>query len=243
MLQRYSGHKQFTLEGGEKLPTKTAGFSYQFEFGEEANIFEGAMVELLIEGRRVAGNLTGILQGRIIVTLQEERGKIIASSILRINNTALLQALHDRLEKIERGEVSPSAGILVRLATAFDLTLAGLLLRAEETGRLFRAEAQPQWRDPRTGYVRRQIFRASDHPVEVVQVEMPAGKKASFPASSYVNMRHVVWVESGELVLIQGGDRNLLKAGDSLGFGPPSDVTYANEGKKPCRYIVTLART
>jgi len=147
------------------------------------------------------------------------------------------------ISKIERGEVSPSAGILVRLATAFDLTLAGLLLRAEETGRFFRLADQPQWKDPKTGYVRRQIFRAPDHPLEVVEVEMPPGKKVSFPASTYVNMRHVVWIEEGELVLSEGGERHLLKAGDSLGFGPPSDVTYANESKKPCRYMLALTRS
>lgn len=146
------------------------------------------------------------------------------------------------ISKIERGEVSPSAGLLVRLATAFDLTLAGLLLRAEETGRLFRAADQPRWTDPKTGYVRRQIFRASNHPLEVTEVELPPGKHVSFPASTYVNLKHVVWVEEGELVLREGGERHVLKAGDSLGFGPPSDVTYANESKKPCRYIVTLMR-
>src|SRR3954466_2251787 len=59
------------------------------------------------------------------------------------------------ISKIEREEVSPTAVILVRLAGAFDLTLAGLLLRAEGEGkRLSRAAEQPVWRDPETGYVR-----------------------------------------------------------------------------------------
>ena len=35
------------------------------------------------------------------------------------------------ISKIERREMSPTAVTLVRLAGAFDLTLAGLLLRAE----------------------------------------------------------------------------------------------------------------
>jgi superfamily I DNA and/or RNA helicase len=105
MKRRRVGHQQFTLEDGERLATEASGFSYQFEFGEEANIFEGAKVELVVSGRVVTGYLTGILSGRIIVTLQEDFGKSIASCILRIDNTALLQALHDRLEKIERGEV------------------------------------------------------------------------------------------------------------------------------------------
>ena len=38
------------------------------------------------------------------------------------------------ISKIERAEVSPTAVILVRLAGAFDLTLAGLMLRAEGQG-------------------------------------------------------------------------------------------------------------
>src|SRR6187549_836743 len=80
------------------------------------------------------------------------------------------------ISKIEREEMSPTAVILVRLAGAFDLTLAGLLLRAEGGARLSRAADQPIWRDPATGYLRRQVFSRPDHPVEVVQVEMPAGR-------------------------------------------------------------------
>src|SRR6202043_3708124 len=72
------------------------------------------------------------------------------------------------ISKIEREEASPTAVILVRLAGAFDLTLAGLLLRAEGEGkRLSRAADQPVWRDPETGYLRKQIFGRPDHPVEV----------------------------------------------------------------------------
>lgn len=147
------------------------------------------------------------------------------------------------ISKIERGEMSASAGILVRLATAFDLTLAGLLLKAEtEKGRLYRVADQPVWRDPVTGYVRRQIFGRPDHPLEMVRVELPPGQSVSFPAWSYAHIRHVVWVQSGKLTLVEGSVRNYLGAGDSLGFGPPSDITYANESEKPCTYIVALAR-
>ncbi|HZO24756.1 MAG TPA: helix-turn-helix transcriptional regulator, partial [Chloroflexota bacterium] len=68
------------------------------------------------------------------------------------------------ISKIEREEMSPTAVILVRLAGAFDLTLAGLLLRAEGGGeRLSRAADQPTWRDPETGYLRKQVFSRPDH--------------------------------------------------------------------------------
>src|SRR5882672_4209211 len=107
------------------------------------------------------------------------------------------------ISKIERQETSPTAVILVRLAGAFDLTLAGLLLRAEGEGkRLSRFAHQPVWRDPGTGYMRKQLFCRPDHPVEIAQVELPAGQCVMFPASSYAHIRQVIWVQMGDLVIL-----------------------------------------
>lgn len=147
------------------------------------------------------------------------------------------------ISKIEREEVSPTAVILVRLAVTFDLTLAGLLLRAEgEGGRLMRAADQAQWRDPDTGYVRRQVFGRPDHPLELVSVELPAGARIDFPASAYAHIRQAIWVTAGELVIHEGAERHVLAAGDCLGFGPPQPVVLANESSGPCAYIVGLVR-
>lgn len=147
------------------------------------------------------------------------------------------------ISKIEREEVSPTAVILVRLAGAFDLTLAGLLLRAEGQGRLTRAAEQPIWRDPQTGYLRKQVFSRPDHPLEIIEVELPSGQRVVLPASSYAHIRQAVWVRSGNLVIIEAGERHLLAVGDCLGFGPPSEVTFANEASAPCSYVVALARS
>jgi transcriptional regulator with XRE-family HTH domain len=147
------------------------------------------------------------------------------------------------VSKIEREEMSPTAVILVRLAGAFDLTLAGLLLRAEGEGqRLVRNADQPVWRDPDTGYLRKQVFSRPDHPLEVIQVELPAGQQVVLPAASYALIRQVVWVQAGALVILEGGERHVLSPGDCLGFGPPSEVTLANETAKACIYLVVLAR-
>lgn len=148
------------------------------------------------------------------------------------------------ISKIERGEASPTAVVLVRLAAAFELTFAGLLLRAEGEGELLsRAAEQPLWRDPDTGYRRRQVFSRPDHPVEIVEIEMPAGRKVVLPASSYARIRQAVFVQAGVLVIVEGGERRELEAGDCLGFGAPSDVAFANEGEAPCTYLVVLARS
>jgi transcriptional regulator with XRE-family HTH domain len=148
------------------------------------------------------------------------------------------------VSKIERGEMSPTAVTLVRLAGAFDLTLAGLLVRAESgAGPVLRAADQPVWCDPAIGYRRKQVFSRPDHPVEIIHVELPAGQSVAFPASSYGRIRQVVWVQSGALVIQEGGARHVLNAGDCLGFGPPSAVTLANETTSPGVYVVTLARS
>jgi transcriptional regulator with XRE-family HTH domain len=148
------------------------------------------------------------------------------------------------ISKIERGESSPTAGLLVRLADAFDLTLAGLIARAEgDADRLSRAADQPEWRDPASGYLRRQIFERADHPVELVKVELPARAHVGFPAASYRRIRQLVWVLEGELTVEEAGERRRLAAGDCLAFGPPADSALINETDAPCIYLVVVARS
>jgi transcriptional regulator with XRE-family HTH domain len=148
------------------------------------------------------------------------------------------------VSKIERAEVSPTAVVLVRLAGAFDLTLAGLMLRTESQGeRLSRADDQAIWRDPDAGYLRRQVFSRPEHPVEIVTVELPPRESVTLPTSSYVHIRQLVWVQSGSLAITEGSERHVLGPGDCLGFGPPIETTFANETDAPCLYVVALARS
>ena len=185
----------------------------------------------------------------------DETGRQIANR-LRVERDARGWSLAELAERsgvsratisnIERADTSPTAVVLVRLASAFDLTLAGLLLRAEEGGeldRVSRAAEQPVWRDPDTGYLRRQILARPDHPLEMVQVELPAGQSVTLPASSYAHIRQAVWLQSGALAIVEDGQRHVLAPGDCLAFGPPSEVTFANDGALPCTYLVVLARS
>ena len=147
------------------------------------------------------------------------------------------------ISKIERAEVSPTAVVLVRLASAFDLTLAGLMLRAEGQGeRLSRAAEQPVWRDPETGYVRRQLFASPSSPVELVRVELPAGARVPVPAASYTFIRQVVWLLEGHLVIEDGAERHALAPGDTYAFGEPADAAFVNQRRAPCVYLVAVSR-
>jgi transcriptional regulator with XRE-family HTH domain len=146
------------------------------------------------------------------------------------------------ISKIERGEASPTAALLGRLSGAFGLTLSALLARAElRGGRLLRAADQPQWKDPETGYIRQHVSPASDVPVELIKVELPAGASVTFPASVYASLRHVLWVLKGRLTFIEGDIVHEMGPGDCLAFGPPTECTY-KAGAKPCTYLVVLLR-
>lgn len=148
------------------------------------------------------------------------------------------------LSKIERQEASPTASVLLRIAAAFDLTLAGLLTPERPGGaRLLRREDQAFWRDPASAYGRRQVYLSPSLPLELVEVDLPAGAAVAAPASSYALIRQVVWMLEGRLVVEEGGEASRLEAGDRLEFGPPADVVFRNETNAPCRYLVAVLRT
>lgn len=147
------------------------------------------------------------------------------------------------LSKIERMEASPTAGTLSRIGSAFGLTLAELLtFERGPHARFVAAADQPQWHDPQTGYIRRQIFADPRSDLELVEVELPPGTSVTFPANVYIGRRHVVWVLSGSLTLQEGTQDYRLTARDRLQLGDPSEVTYANTTKEPCRYVVAVMR-
>ena len=63
---------------------------------------------------------------------------------------------------IERGESSPTAVVLEKLAAGLGVTLASLFepLAAgahAPTGPVARRDDQPQWQDPASGYIRRNV--------------------------------------------------------------------------------------
>jgi transcriptional regulator with XRE-family HTH domain len=147
------------------------------------------------------------------------------------------------LSKVERAEASPTAATLSRIATAYGLTLAALFEAAppHHSG-LLRGKDQPVWRDPKTSYLRRQVFLHAANPLELVEVELPARQEVGFPASAYQLIRQVVWVLGGRLTLMEGDVRHELTAGDRVELGPPADIVFRNESERSCRYAVAIVR-
>jgi transcriptional regulator with XRE-family HTH domain len=147
------------------------------------------------------------------------------------------------LSAIERGDTSPTAMLLVRIAGAFNMTLSSLIARAElGGGGLLKEKDQPRWVDPETGYRRRHLSPASDMPLELIHVELPEGASTSFPASAYAFIRQQIWLIAGRLDFLEGGTVHEMHAGDCLALGSPADCTFRAPGPGPAVYLVALVR-
>ena len=147
------------------------------------------------------------------------------------------------ISKIERGEASPTAALLGRLSGAFGLTLSALLADTEAAPRgVLHSSDQPAWRDPATGYIRRQVAAPKDIPVELTEVALPPGAAISFPAASYAFISQIIWGLTGRLTFAEGATVHEIGPGDSLNLGAPADCTFRNDTAEECRYLVVVLR-
>jgi transcriptional regulator with XRE-family HTH domain len=147
------------------------------------------------------------------------------------------------ISKIERGEGSPTATILGRLAGAFGLQLSTLLALAEQAGvRISRFDEQPVWKDPETGYTRRAISPRNGSILELVEVALPPAARISYPPAAFVFQVQQIWVTSGKLTFEEGDLVHTLNTGDCLQLGPPVSCTFANPTKATCVYVLGLVR-
>ncbi len=103
---RKEGTGQTSLQVRDGKPVSIEGdqSGYQFSFeGDAENLFEGASVTAVLGKRKVQGRIVAILiaEGSIIVGLETSLGDHIAACELRVDNTALLEALSKRLRELD----------------------------------------------------------------------------------------------------------------------------------------------
>ena len=184
--------------------------------------------------------MTDALSTAIATTLQAARQVRGLSGGALADRSGVSRAM---ISKIERGETQPTAALLARLSAALGMTLSELVARAEQDqNRLARKENQPTWTDPDTGYTRRAVSPAAGGPLELVEVELPAGAEVAFPAETYVFVHQQIWVLAGRLTFREGTTDHRMGAGDCLQLGQPQACAFVNETDAPCRYLVALAR-
>jgi len=148
------------------------------------------------------------------------------------------------ISRIERGESSPTAAVLGRLAAGLGVTLSSLFAAVEgEVEPLRKAVDQPLWRDPETGYVRRDVAPpGTGSSQDIVRVTLPAGARVAYPAASYANRDHHILLLSGRLRFENGSRVFDLAPGDCLWLPEVADCAYVNPGPGPAEYLVIIIR-
>jgi transcriptional regulator with XRE-family HTH domain len=148
---------------------------------------------------------------------------------------------------IERGESSPTAVVLDKLATALSVPLASLFDGPSTAGRangpVSRRDEQAQWQDPASGYRRRNISPAGlPQPMQIVEVHFPAGGRVAFETGTRDTRIHQqVWVLQGAIDITVGPDRHRLRQGDCIAMELDRPVVFHNPTRNSTRYAVVIA--
>jgi transcriptional regulator with XRE-family HTH domain len=149
---------------------------------------------------------------------------------------------------IERGESSPTAVVLEKLAAGLSVTLASLFdappAGAESpAGPVSRRADQFQWRDPASGYVRRNVSPPGvPQPMQIVEVQFPPGARVAFETGARDQRVHQqVWVLEGAIDIRLGEECHRLGKGDCLAMQLNRPILFHNPTRKTTRYAVVLA--
>ncbi|MFC1457583.1 helix-turn-helix domain-containing protein [Microvirga arabica] len=171
---------------------------------------------------------------------------------LRTGAGMTLDSLADRtgvsrsmISLIERGESSPTAAVLDRLAAGLGVTLASLFARqeSEAASPLSRREDQPVWRDPESGYTRRNLSASGfPSPIELVEVVLPPGARVAYDtAHRAATVHQQIWTIEGAIELTLGEETYRLATGDCLSMRLDRPTLFRNLADAPARYVVALA--
>ena len=145
---------------------------------------------------------------------------------------------------IERGESSPTAVLLEKLATGLNVPLASLFDAPEPASDpVARLADQPSWRDPHSGYVRRNVSPAGvASPIQIVEVSFPPGARVAYETGARETVIHQqVWLLEGAIDITVGDQGHRLRTGDCLALVLDRPVSYHNPTRRTARYAVVIA--
>ena len=149
---------------------------------------------------------------------------------------------------IERGETSPTAVVLEKVAAGLGVTLASLFeapvpAGQVRTGPIARRDDQPLWQDPASGYRRRNVSPPGvPQPMQIVEVHFPAGARVAFETGARDTRVHQqVWLLEGAIDITLGKERHRLHQGDCLAMQLDRPTMFHNPTRKPARYTVVVA--
>jgi transcriptional regulator with XRE-family HTH domain len=147
------------------------------------------------------------------------------------------------LSLIERGETNPSAVVLEKLATGLGVPLASLFDDTTAPPHpVARRGDREAWRDPASGYVRRNISPPSfPSPIRIVEVVLPAGARVAYETGARdVVIHQQVWVLDGAIEVTDGDVVHRLAKDDCLAMQLREPVGFRNRTRAPARYAVVI---
>ncbi len=145
---------------------------------------------------------------------------------------------------IERGETSATAVVLEKLAAGLGVALAALFeTERAAPGPLMRRAEQVEWRDPASGYLRRNVSPPDyPSPLRIVEVEFPAGRRVLLEGGTPATaIDEQVWVLEGAMTFTLGRTRHELKEGDCLALHVDGPIEFHNPSRRMARYAVVIA--
>jgi transcriptional regulator with XRE-family HTH domain len=175
---------------------------------------------------------------------------------LRAAQALSLEALAEKsgvsrsmISLIERGESSPTAAVLDKLATALDIPLYSLFAAPADDptqpsgGPLARRADQPEWQDPASGYLRRNVSPLGEpQSMQIVEVNFPPGGRVAFEnGGPHVHVQQQVWLLAGEIDVTVGDVRHRLHEGDCLAMKLDRPTMFHNPSGEPARYALVVA--
>jgi transcriptional regulator with XRE-family HTH domain len=145
---------------------------------------------------------------------------------------------------VERGESSPTAAVLEKIATGLGVPLATLFDEFTASANpVSRRDDRSAWRDPQSGYLRRNISPGNfPSPLQIVEVILPAGASVAFETGSRdVSIHQQIWVQEGSIEVTLGSANYRLAEDDCLAMRLNEPAAFRNRTRKPARYIVIIA--
>jgi transcriptional regulator with XRE-family HTH domain len=147
---------------------------------------------------------------------------------------------------VERGESSPTAVVLEKIATGLNVSLATLFEASSgPISPVSRRCDRTPWRDLQSGYVRRNISPPTfPSPLQIVEVNLPAGTNVAYESGARETSIHQqVWVQKGKVEVTVGNVTHRLSEDDCLAMVLSDPTSFHNRSRKTARYIVVLAQS
>ena len=145
---------------------------------------------------------------------------------------------------VERGESSPTAVVLEKIAAGLGVSLAALFDDSNvPASPVSRGSGRVAWRDPESGYVRRNISPPNfPSRIQIVEVMLPAGARVAYETGTReVSIQQQIWVQEGSIEVTVGSVTYRLSDDDCLAMHLNEPTAFRNRTRKPARYIVVIA--